>query len=972
MLRFCVLLLGVASLFLVSGMSCNSQQILRPGQPHINSLQPTKYPQNWDFAQDSTGIIYIANQGGVVEYDGVHWIPYDTIKRSVYSLTFDKHGNLHIGAEGELGFFSARKPDTSMVPVYVSLIDSLPKKYQNVGNVWQTERKKNWIYYNNLQHIFAFNGHQVKVLKPATTFSFIHPVHNVLYVQSKKDAIYRLEGGTLVRDEYLTKHFSDKKLSLLLPAEKGGVLAITESGNFHLVNERKITPYNHSLTDAFENEQIYRGVRLRDGSYMLGTLGKGLVRLSKEGSIISHINKKVGLPDNMVFNLFEANDGLLWTAFNESIATVEVHSPIRRANEANNLEGMITDIKRLDNYLLVASSDGLYKTVLEPNQNNNIPHFAKIIEMDDVKHIVPISKHKILYSARNGLYTYDLHKIDGESKRISSLPGVKKILYDGNKFRFFAGNTNGIYQYSVDSSFQKIKQTKLITLHSAVTNMVLKDNTLWAGTLLDGVKKIDLSTDQVHTFKVPHRNLTKSVKVTQIRDTVYIAGTTGLYKINTEGELIQSVIFGDFSADSTRQFFLVKEDDGRNVWMRSNGAHQVARSRDDGTYGIEKKWLSRITDRQINVIYPDPYEPGLIWMGGADGLVSYHTDKDNLDDEVEKFSSIIRSVKINGDSVVANEHSGPKVFKYQHRNLRFNYAATHFQEPTLTQYQVLLDGFDNTWSAWTNETQKDYTNITEGIYTFKVRAKDLFGRVTQTAGFTFTIKPPWFRTWWAYSLYVLIVAGIAYGAHMWRVKRLLHIYKLRNNIARDLHDEVSATLSSISFFASAAKMDNTPQDEKKYINLIEQSSNDAKEKINDIIWSVDPEKDSWSLFVAKCRRYAADLLESRDIEHDIQMVSECDISLDLRLRQNLWLIYKEIVTNAARHSRADNVKISCKAEGKKLMLTINDNGSGIEQPDSQSGNGIKNIYKRADEIGAKVTLNTDSKKGTQWKVEISQ
>ena len=950
---------------------CYAQQM--PGQPHISSHQPMEYPQNWDFAQDSSGIMYVANQGGVVEYDGVRWIPYNTIDRSVYSLTFDNQGNLHVGAEGELGYFKFPKPDTSLIPEYVSLVDSIPPEYREVGNVWQTEEKGDWTYYNNLRYIFAFDGKKIKVLQSSSRFSFMHLVHNVLYVQVANEGIFRIEGGQLVRDDFLSEYFAGEEISLMLPASNGGMLVYTNSKKFFTVHERDITPFARQSTDFFQTVRIYRGHRLSDGSYIFGTLDQGLFRLSENGDVISTLNKKVGLPDDMVLNLFQSSDGLVWAALNDGVATIEYHSPIRRANNVNNIDGMIRDIARLEHDLFIATTNGLYKTSLKKRIYNTGRQFTNIANANgNISIVQPVTKNTILYATRDSLYTYSMKDGQDYNAKIGTLAGINSLVQDGEKLIFYAGTTDGIYRLNVNPTFNNVISSRLIELRSAVTNMVLHKGSLWAGTLLDGPKKIDLTNSSVTSYNIPHRDMTESVRVAKIRDSVYIASNSGLHTINGNNKVAHSTIFGDFSADSTRQFFLIKEDDWGNVWMRSNGAHQVAHIMDDGTYSIEKKWLSRITDRQINVIYPDPYESGLVWLGGAKGLVSYHTEKDNLDDEVEKFSSIIRSVKINGDSVAANEHSEPKVFKYQHRNLRFNYAATHFQKPTLTQYQVLLEGFDNAWSTWTNETQKDYTNITEGVYTFKVRAKDLFGRVTQTAGYTFTIKPPWFRTWWAYSLYVLIIAGIAYGAHMWRVKRLLHIYKLRNDIARDLHDEVSATLSSISFFASAAKMDNTQEDNKKYINLIEQSSNDAKEKINDIIWSVDPEKDSWSLFVAKCRRYAADLLESREIEHDIQMVSECDISLDLRLRQNLWLIYKEIVTNAARHSGADNVKISCQTKGKKLMLSINDNGRGIEDPDSQLGNGIKNIYKRADEIGAKVTLNTNSKKGTQWKVEITQ
>ncbi|MCB0841536.1 MAG: hypothetical protein KDD99_32925, partial [Bacteroidetes bacterium] len=99
-------------------------------------------------------------------------------------------------------------------------------------------------------------------------------------------------------------------------------------------------------------------------------------------------------------------------------------------------------------------------------------------------------------------------------------------------------------------------------------------------------------------------------------------------------------------------------------------------------------------------------------------------------------------------------------WSYTYNTLRFEYAASSFEYPSANQYQVLLEGFDKDWSNWTEETQKDYTNLSEGEYIFRVRAQNVYQHLSEEGRFRFSILPPWYRTWWAYALYSALGLGI--------------------------------------------------------------------------------------------------------------------------------------------------------------------------------------------------------------------
>jgi len=217
-------------------------------------------------------------------------------------------------------------------------------------------------------------------------------------------------------------------------------------------------------------------------------------------------------------------------------------------------------------------------------------------------------------------------------------------------------------------------------------------------------------------------------------------------------------------------------------------------------------------------------------------------------------------------------------------------------------------------------------------------------------------------------LFLLITAF--YLLYRFRINALIKEERTRNRIAQDLHDDLSGTLSSISFFSEAAKRGKDLSDSGKYLERIEESATEAKEKINDIIWSIDPENDDWMSFLAKCRRYASEVFESRNIEYEINFDKDFSVILNLENKQDLWLIFKEMVNNLVRHSEATISKISFKKKGKYFYLKVSDNGKGFSEKDIGSGNGVKNIKYRAERLGAIVNLESNSTVGSSWELKL--
>ncbi|MFY0683619.1 MAG: hypothetical protein JXR20_03640 [Balneola sp.] len=266
----------------------------------------------------------------------------------------------------------------------------------------------------------------------------------------------------------------------------------------------------------------------------------------------------------------------------------------------------------------------------------------------------------------------------------------------------------------------------------------------------------------------------------------------------------------------------------------------------------------------------------------------------------------------------------------------------------------------------TNNFVKERARISEeamGKVRFQMTAKNReLQNVTTELG---TVK-----TRNAIITFVLILIGL-YVIYRYRIYYLLKEERTRNIIARDLHDDLSATLSSISFFSEAAKRESkSSESNSKFLNRIDESALEAKEKINDIIWAIDPENDDWDTFITKCKRYAAEMFESKSISYDIDIDNDIELPVNIRARKDLWLIFKEIITNLVRHSEATSAKVRFEVNKNRLTICVIDNGIGFDSSLKHKGNGISNIQRRMNLISKKnqVHLNSAADEGTRWEL----
>lgn len=933
------------------------------------------YIQNWDIAQDTSGIIYVANVGEVLEYDGVRWQAIRFKKRRSLSIERGVSGKIYVGGIGSIGYLDKPVADTSISLKYHSLIPAIPNPEPDISNVWNIFSRDSSIYFNDKKKLYHLKRDSIDILHPQNSFQRMFRIGNRVLLLDEGKGLYSVTESNMTAIPHGDK-FSSREVRVMLPYNAGKWLVADRTNGLLVFDGTDLTPLESEVDNFLIDNRVYTGLKLPDNTYLFGTLNGGIVQVDRAGRLLRKIDSESGLLSDQVHSLFLDQANNVWAALGNGLNLIEPMNPISYLDGRSGLPGTVVDIAVFENELYAATNEGLYR--LNIKQEKRIggvkTQFEPLFDQSIRCNSITEYSDKLLVDCNDTLYQIK----EGEATKLFEGSGIQ--LVQSSKF-------NEEYYFVLSrSQFQVFDATHTPVFadedfeYEISSSVEEQDGDVWIGTIQSGVFRIDGTffdslknfEAYLHHYEVPHDQDNRSLRVFNISGEAIIGSSAGLFRYDAESDsLVRDQRFGEEMADPERQVFLMEEDAKGNIWVRSDLEHQVLLKEKEG-YRFAQGALKRIDANQVNRLYA--HESGLIWMATDDGIIQYNPSKDRYlqGNPPEPFKTHVRGVYVRGDSLInADLKNKGYELEYEDNELRFQYAAAQYREPSETRYQIWLEGFEEEWSNWTSEVQKDYTNIPEGNYTFHVRARDVYGTISRTDTFSFRVFPPWYRTWWAYSLYVLLIGGLLYGLHKIRINRILREQRIRNRIASDLHDEVSATLSSITYFAEAIRQVPEQQQADRFVGLISESAGEAKEKITDIIWSIDPENDDWVDLLSKCRRFASDLLESKGIDYELCIDTDINRSLDLELRQHLWLIFKEMVVNAARHSEASRVDISFGMKDRILTLIVEDNGIGMENIEEyKDGHGVKNIRQRAEKIGAEIELQSNVSTGTRWEMKL--
>jgi len=763
------LVLTLLSLFSWGLTICPVVASTETGFPFLKNYPASQYKahaQNFAIVQDRKGIMYFGNFAGVLQFDGEFWrlIPTENTTK-VSSLAIDSNGTIFVGARGEIGYLSS---DPSGELTFKSLFDQAGLKPPEFFEVNQTFATSQEVYFITKNEIFIWNNGKLDIWKTHREIISGSWVHHSLYLQLKDQGLVVYKNKSVVPVAGGDLFAGAMEIKSMLPYSSDEMLIATGTEGLYLQGPDGISPFPSRMNTWFEKNLITSAVVLKDGSFAFGTNRRGIIIMDPDGSFVQVIDKRASLQDENIQSLYVGDNNMLWAALNNGLSMIEYPAPLSYFDDKSGLNGGVNGILRLDNRLYVATYQGLFYF------DEKIQGFVSYPEIITAAwYLIPYKK-EVLAATSQGVFLISNQK----AKLIKEGFVLSLALSEEDPSLIFVGETDGLYVLSNKGGAWKSHR---IEGPDGEVNDLLTDSSgaLWGSTISKEVFRYIPSTGVVDVFRESSGlpEITGNV-INVVDGMVSVATRKGLYFADEPTRLFKPVKLLKHDTTMTRQWFsIIQEDQGRNLWVTYGDETNVTFFKKQGDdYIPDQTPFLPIANQVVWAIYPE--DGGITWFGGPDGLVKY--DPSIKTDLTGTFPAIIRQIIIHNDSVIYfgnadKDPSGwsPMQFSHVDNTIRFEFASPFFSVQGETQYQFRLDGFEDTWSDWTTQTHKEYTNLPKGEYTFHIRARNIFGKISSESAFHFIILAPWYTKWWAYALYLILAGAAIYLIVILRNRQLL-------------------------------------------------------------------------------------------------------------------------------------------------------------------------------------------------------
>ena len=745
----------------------------------------------------------------------------------------------------------------------------------------------------------------------------------------------------------LTKAFSSREGVLWLTTWRGSIF--------------RIDPFEISVPHVFTGTGVHAVDEDISGALWLGTYGKGLIQTSGNKDSVKQFftdfPSPYGLSDSFITAICEGDDSTVWIGsanglnhYNRKTKTFTryVNDPKNKTSLTN---GPVTAIAAdKPGSLWVATTTGLDR-----------------------------------FDIKNGVFTHY------QSTRLGGI-GVSSLLKD-HSGNLWAGLRNGTLSLfnSRTGKFKRFSygvgkgQSTYIVVNSITEDA---ENIIWLGTS-QGLYKSNSAVDTFLLFTDPEIGLTATTIIACIleddKKNLWVSSSAGILRLSPNRNEI-------------------------TVYSRNQGVDAS---------GLTHAWGHNMQGAKG--------KRGELFFGDTTGYYAFFPDQ--VKRNVTPPQIVITDFRLADNQPVKPRKGSPLKFpitytkeihlKYNQNIFSFDFIGIHYSSPEDIRILFMMENLDNTWRKASHEKKAFYYNVPPGHYIFHIKAANRDG-VWGEKIITVIINSPWYKTWWAYVLFTTVFLFALWSIITWKERvlqkekvllekkvairthelqdekekvestlselkatqaqliqseKLAALSKLqqamlneRLRISRELHDDIGSTLSGIVLYSHLAESQIQSQQTKeveKSLDTIQQSANDMVNRLNDIVWAVNPEHNSLKSLMQKLEEYAIEIAIAKNIKVQMKApASLAEIQLPVESCHNIYLLAKEAINNAVKYSQASLLELSAFHSDHVIEFIISDNGKGFDMETVKKGNGLINMYKRAEEAAAKLSVQSVLHKGT--------
>lgn len=877
-------------------------QVIAQDLPPIELYSPKEYGgenQNWAISQSNEKYIYVANDEGLLEYNGSKWqlypSPNNTIMRSVTVV----NDRVYTGCYMEFGFW---KTNNFGQLSYTSLSETLKEPLIEDEQFWSIIEIDNWILFQSLNRIYIYNliDETFKIIESDTRITDIFKVNETIYFQRLNEGIFKIERGNellvldnqIINANILVNIFSLDNQLLLQTQEKG----------FFVYENNILSKWDIPAANDLENLSVYSSIQLEDNSFVLGTISQGVLFLNTQGEIICKIDQSKGLSNNTVLSLFEDIQNNIWLGLDNGINCVNMNAPFRIFNDENGTIGTVYASVAHKGYLYLGTNHGLF--------------FKKIKSNDDFKFIQGtqgqvwnlIVLDNTLFCGHNiGTLIIDKNQVipidltDG-TWNINLIPGAKNLLIQGKYMGLnILEKVNGSWRYR-----NKIKGFD----NSSRFVEWYQDNEYFINHEYKGVFRVNINSDYTEVNNVV-KELTVSngihSSLLKYNNKILYSNKKGVFKFNDvtrvfEKDSVYSKLYNETNYISGK---LIKDDFSENLLSfteRSINYFSPGKLSDIPTLRTislpNTLRKSKTGYENISRIKGNEY-----LFGTSEGYILIDLDKFQSDIFDITINTVSKS-NLNSPSVLVDRSSLSNTFNNDENNIEFTFSVPEFNKYQEVEYQYQLKGMYDKWSNWSTSSSELFKNLSFGNYIFKVKARVGNQETQNIASFNFTIEKPWYLSNAMVVIYVLLALLFSFLIHsiyrgyykrqreklLEKAENELELKKLENEQQlmsfknQKLRDDIESKNRELALSTMSLIKKN------EFLNTIKKELNHIRDnkELKSVLRIIDKNlnnTDDWKLFEEAFNNADKDFLKKIKLKHSA--LTSNDLRLCAYLRLNL-------------------------------------------------------------------------------------
>ncbi|MBI3517841.1 MAG: hypothetical protein HY062_00600 [Bacteroidetes bacterium] len=941
----------------------------------------------YDVLQDHKGYIWVATLNGLSRFNGNVWLNFQQQSKQlryqlpanwVVDIDEDHLGNIWINTDRGIAMYH-QKQDS---------IISFPKPVKGWGKISCTNTSQllvsSWTGITQLQQ----KEHQLESVYDYTVaarnsipFIFKDVDGNNWACPEDHPSLIKITPGTKQLRYYRTITVDGKNqspvINSILQYSADTLLLITKQNGVLKYCTRTNTAFRILKTKLPDDMELSCGLKyqIKDVVYFfIGTKKNGLYIIDLKNNHVyvnqHDYNNPASILSNYITSLTVDDNQGVWLGTSAGLSffhpSLQKNKYYYFFNNSTIPQGsLINAVYEVShhNYLIGTDNSGLFLF-------NELTHQTESVNHDNcqITSFEKLNANEILVSSNKGVYNYQitngackLYKV-GEKGFFYSTLRVKKLADSLVAFCTYYGlviyNTRALKVVYSELLAENEKNEKKFC-----KDVILANNKLWILRFFDGLEIYDFATrklsiaefSEIKGKPVDYHNMSNS------GNDLYVSTSVGIIK---------------FRISNSNDYKLLKTKDGlmgdeiENVCPINH--NQLYYTTPEGLYTYDiKNASSQLVNTYEN--YPQKWFNQLSFLNQESVVYTisdyFIVNRPYLDFKNTKAPSLlIERIFVNRKEI--HNSSDTLILSHKENTITFQLGALVYPNASKNIWYYQLDKNDTTTKV-TTSGEIELNNLPPGDYQLKIYSVNSDGYRSEYIKTIFmTIQEPFYNRWWFYILVCLGLALIFGSLYLYRKKQQLRLTQIRNQISRDLHDELGANVSSINIMAKMLLNKNKEQSDPALTNISKYSVQ-ISDAINDIIWNVNPNFDSISELIKRMTRFASETLEAANINYSINLPdNHLTIFLDNQVKYHLYLIFKEAINNSAKYSNASLVQIDIYYSTGSFLFKIKDNGLGFIESAIEKGNGLDNMRARANDINAEIIISSEINQGVEITVSI--